>query len=348
MNEDKLSERLYQEGKLRDFVNFAMGQKPDLKRFLDSNRLLNFSFVESAASYFTLCPRGISGRLRTFVRDAFARPYIPGSSIKGALRVSIMYVILKRMKENVRKSMLDRFVQRKIGEYRRDRRGRAGFGWFKERFKKKFAEELERKIFKDFVLRGRREGDAHHDILRYLKVSDSSFLDRNSLVVEEVKVLSVGRGRDFRGGSIFVECVPAGKEFEFEIKMDREILDNFMKENPHLSYDFDKDKLYDILLHPLEAAKEKAQDLLEEEKNFFKENTLIRGVLEFEREKPNFRLGWGQGLLGASIDLLLTMEIRQNLRNTLFRDCGNTPAPKTRRLVVDGKNQTFGWCVIES
>jgi len=348
INEEKLSEKLYEKKRLNEFVDFAVrkGKRADIKEFLASYNLLNSSFVSSIASYFTTCRRAVYGDVRPFVRDAFARPYLPGSSIKGSLRTSIIYIILKRMREDTRRKILVNFVQKKIERYRKDPRGRKNYVWFKERFKKWFAEELDRNIFKGFTLKGKRGRDAHYDILRYLKVSDSAPLLKDNLIVEEVKIFSSGSRENFKRWSIFAECVPPGVEFEFEVNIDKGILEDFMKDNPHLSYDFDARELYDILLHPLEAAREKIFDLLEEERDFFRQSALFRDVLRFNGEKPNFRLGWGQGLLGASVDILLPRKVRQDLRNTFFKNCGAAPAPKSRKVVIDNK-KTFGWCRVE-
>ena len=349
INEDRLSERLYEQRKLKEFVDFVIkgGERVDIRRFLASHSFLNSAFLNSTASYFTTCEGRVYGNIKPFIRDAFARPYIPGSSIKGSLRTSIMYVILKRMKESARRKILDEFVLERINEYKKDPRGRKGYARFREKFKKWFAEKLDKSIFKSFALKGKRGYDAHYDILRYLKISDSTPLSKNSLRVEEVKIYSVGYHEGFKRWSIFIECVSPGAEFEFELNIDKDTLGEFKKDNPRIPYDIDVEELYNILLHPLEAAKEKASDLLEEEKVFFLQHTKLGNVLRFEGEEPNFRLGWGQGLLGTSIDLLLPQKVRQELRNTFFKNCGATPAPKSRRLIMNDKGQTLGWCIVK-
>jgi len=349
INEDRLSERLYEQRKLKEFVDFVIkeGERVDIRRFLASHNFLNSAFLNSTASYFTTCEGRVYGNIKPFIRDAFARPYIPGSSIKGSLRTSIMYVILKRMKESARRKILDEFVLERINEYKKDPRGRKGYARFREKFKKWFAEKLDKSIFKSFALKGKRGYDAHYDILRYLKVTDSTPLSKNGLRVEEVKIYSPGSRENFKRWSIFVECVPPGVEFEFQIDIDKDMLEEFKKDNPRIPYDIDAEELYNILLHPLEAAKEKTCDLLEEEKAFLLQNTEFRQVLEFDEGEPNFRLGWGQGLLGATVDLLLPGTLRQELRNTFFKNCGKAPAPKSRKVMMNGKRQTFGWCKVE-
>jgi len=349
INEDRLSLELYELGELDSFVDYVkrIGRRVEIEKFLRSRKLLKTDFLEKVSSYFSKSGVKIYGGLRPFIRDAFSQPYIPGSSIKGALRTSIMYVILKRLDDSSRRHLLNDFVQRRIKEYKKDPRGQKGYRWFQERFKKWFAKRLDEEIFQNFILRkGQRRYDAHSDILRYLKVSDSTSLKKESLVMEEIKIYSTQSSENFKRWSIFAECVPSGIEFTFELKIDTNILDDFAKNNSRTAFGMDFGEIYSVLSDPLIAVQERISDLLQEEKLFFSHNPNLREALEFKDNEPNFRLGWGEGLLGTSITLLLPLKIRQELRNILFKDCGDTPAPKSRKIVVGGAKKSLGWCIL--
>ena len=90
------------------------------------------------------------------------------------------------------------------------------------------------------------------------------------------------------------------------------------------------------------------EDLYNQEREFFRSGMLPPEALEFDR-MPNFRIGWGTGLLGTSVDSLLPEKIRQHLRNTLFTERGDTPAPKSRRLIVRKQEEEkgLGWLKAE-
>ena len=341
ISQDRLSQKLFDMGRLDAFLKHA-SERLEVESFLRTEGLLEKDFLEEVSEYSNQCPVTIRRELRPFVRNAFSQPFIPGSSIKGVLRTSIMYVILKRLDQRDRRRLLDDFVMRKLKEYKEDPRGQRGYRWFQEKFKRRFAQRLDQDVFQRFILRkGQSRYDAHSDVLRYLKIGDSSPIDKDSLQVEEIKIYSARSPESPKRWSIFAECVPPDVEFEFEMKIDEAILQDFAAKNRSTRLGMPFSELSRILLNPLDAAEEMATDLLREEREFFSKELGIPEAMDFEGE-PTFRIGWGAGLLGTSMGMLLPEEIRQELRNTLFRDCGNTPAPKSRRVVVE--NGTLGWC----
>lgn len=341
ISEDRLSHKLFDRGKLDAFLEHA-GERLEIESFLQTEGLLERDFLEEVSEYSSECPVMIRRELRPFVRNAFSQPFIPGSSIKGVLRTSIMYVILKRLDQRDRRRLLDDFVMRRLKEYKEDPRGQRGHRWFQQNFKKTFAQRLDQDVFQRFILKeGRSRNDAHSDVLRYLKISDSDPVDKDGLRVEEIKVYSARSPESPKRWSIFAECVPAGVEFEFEMKIDKGILQDFARKNSFTRLGMSFSELSQILLNPLAAAEEMAADLLQEEREFFDQELGIVEAMDFG-EEPNFRIGWGAGLLGTSLGMLLPEAIRRELRNALFRDCGNTPAPKSRRVVVG--NGALGWC----
>ncbi|HNR69403.1 MAG TPA: hypothetical protein PKN24_15250, partial [bacterium] len=62
----------------------------------------------------------------------------------------------------------------------------------------------------------------------------------------------------------------------------------------------------------------------------------------------NFHLGWGGSLLLSSVSFLLPAELRIEMRNLLFTDRGDAPAPKSRKRLVDQPNSGTvpGWVKI--
>jgi len=348
INEDQLSQRLYDLGKLDAFLEGAsrLSRRFEIGTFLNRVNLLRKDFLEDISNYSSKCEAEIHRELRPFIRNAFSQPFIPGSSIKGVLRTSLMYAILKRVDVSFRKRILDDFVQRRLEEYRKDPRGQKGYRWFQERFKQRFAQRLDQDIFQKFILRSdQHRYDAHTDILRFLKVSDSISADKDSLVVEEIKIYSVHSYESPKKWPIYAECVPPGTEFEFELKIDEGILADFKRYNRSTGFGMSFSDLLDLLSKPLDAAKEMASDLFEKEKDFFYHELNMSEPMDFKEAMPNFRIGWGSGLLGTSVGMLLPERVRQDLRNTLFRNCGDTPAPKSRKVVVGDK--ALGWCIVE-
>jgi len=347
MNEDRLSEDLLKRGKLTPFLNQVQreGRHFDLEVFLRRNGLVQSDFLSSNSSYSSGCPVDLRRDLRPFIRDGFSRPYIPGSAIKGVIRTSLLYVILDRLHEGRRKQLLDDFVEGKLREFKRDPRGQRGFRWFQERFKQWFAQRLDQEIFQKFEIRTKQRGyDPHSDILRAIKVSDSTPVGKEEATVEEIKIFSVAARESPKRWSIYAECIPENTDFQFELKVDQGILSDFAKMNVDTKFGLSFSALSEIISNPLEAVRRMTEDLYKHESEFFRSGMLPPEALQFD-QMPNFRIGWGIGLLGTSVDLLLPEKIRQDLRNTLFTERGDTPAPKSRRLIVErkGKIRALGW-----
>jgi CRISPR-associated protein Csm5 len=130
-----------------------------------------------------------AGRVREQIKDAYGRLYLPGSSLKGALRTAIARGIGRRLKAPL-----------PIND-RPDRRGRANA--------KRAGDRLEASIFRP----GRNQ--ATHDLLRALQVADSQPVQADPLLIN----VRVVKG-DKQASPIDVEAVPPGVTFETRIHLD--------------------------------------------------------------------------------------------------------------------------------
>jgi len=131
-----------------------------------------------------------SGReFREAIKDPHDRPYIPGSSLKGALRTVIAWHAWKELGLSLSRIRLGSKP-------------------------KNAAEDLEAEIF------GRdpekRRKSPHHDLMRALRVSDSSPQDTATLGIYQVRVWT-GRGG---AAPISVEAIKPGTEFHMEASID--------------------------------------------------------------------------------------------------------------------------------
>ena len=184
--------------------------------------------------------------------------------------------------------------------------------------------------------------------MRVIKVSDAHPLDKDSLDIEEVKIYSARSDRSPKSWSIYAECVQSASEFMFDLTVDKRILADFSKSNPQTSFGLSFRAFEEILADPLEAVAYMTRALYRHECEFYEKESMPVQALDFRGIQPNFRVGWGVGLLGTSVSLLLPPKIRQDIRNTLCIDRGDTPAPKSRKVVVTTANghASLGWCFV--
>lgn len=338
VDQEKLARSLHEYGLLTDFVNFAKEKKkPTLSTFLDRHELNDESFAKKIMRY-RIKARVQPNEVLPFIKNAYGRPYIPGSSIKGALRTGVMYYILKHSGDNYRQKILINFVQEALKKFEIDRRQRKVN---REKFKKSFAQELERRIFQEYrLVEYHRKFDPHTDIFRVIKTDDSGDVDAETLKLMEVKVYSyASRERNF---SIYVEGIPPRIKFRTKLRIDEELWLRFERANTRSRSGIPIELVRDALLDPLKATKEMASDLYEYEKKFFSAYLRMPNALSFDTV-PDMRLGWGSGLLGITVDFLLPEDLRKRVRNMLFIDRGEAVAPKSRKVsITDGKH-TWGW-----
>ncbi len=310
------------------------GRNFDLPAFLRRHGLLTEDFLQSVSSY-RLAGEGPIREIRAFIKS-MNHPYVPGSSVKGAIRVGMLYRLLKNLGTDLLSEQLWTPVERAL-----ERLGRL-HGSEKKRQRKKLRQTIGR--FVDQLLCAFRlkedRNNPRTDLLRCLRVLDSAPLDLSSLSVVAVEVRKLN---GHRGLTTWVEALKPGTTFMLTIEVDWDLLGLFGKENPELKLPFGREKIpfsryKKLFKEPLSPAVQLTQDLLEEESQRLPERWI-----KIEGGKPNFRLGWGQGLLSTTVLLLLPPELRTEVRNELFADRGNAQAPLTRKV---SQERLMGFCQV--
>jgi CRISPR-associated protein Csm5 len=246
------------------------------------------------------------------------KPYIPGSSIKGAIRTAVLWYAVKNNRR-----LLDFAIKSLENKISRNR------GMVTSKILKEADDELERVVF------GKEPRNTRNDIMRAVRVEDSKPF--KSLRVYEVRVL--GSSRKI---GVSVECIDGGKA---EVGID---VDDFVLKNLDSSY---RDMIKDVDTIA-EITREFSEALIEAElkysyfektKNEFRAVKKCKGMV--------LRLGWGTGWLSSTIGLLLKTHPKfEGLRRRL--GLGKNPRtkivsrvfPKTRKVTADGK--PLGWVCI--
>lgn len=148
----------------------------DNEKFLSDEGIYDYqknkSFEKSLIDYGVFCSVVNITKENGFIKDGKDRPYIPGTSIKGAIRTALLNYAIKYYKtnrsDNYINSILDNFnahldtVNEQLEKAQDERE--------ENQIKKNFLSEMEQTVLQT------NQRSANKDLLRSLKISDSLFL----------------------------------------------------------------------------------------------------------------------------------------------------------------------------
>ncbi len=246
---------------------------------------------------------------KEFIKNGNGLPYIPGSSIKGAIRTALFWKALQ---------------DKEIFDYC-DELNKYGA-------KPKIAcKKLEEKIF------GK---DAHEDIMRVLRISDTKQLEFRNLEINEIKI--IGNSTPI---PTYVENLKVGGTTSFDLAIDEKLLKEDIFKNKiirnylnikdvfKVSNEFYKKVVITQLNHRFNPQITKQEfERLKKEIESCKENEMM------------LNLGWGGGWYTKTIGTKLEsyyrfFELRKKLK--IGRNPKPNFFPKTMRVTMDDK--PLGW-----
>jgi CRISPR-associated protein Csm5 len=300
------------------------------------------------AAHSVACPQNPgSTKIRACIRDPFWRPYIPGSTLKGAIRTAILESIVVNLTLRERQQTTRRILER-------DERGRLAP---RERVGQKTVERL---------LLGRHTGrnDSNYDLLRALHISDSEPIDpeKAQIGLAWVHTLRDDQLVPKRVGQeeykMFVEWLPVGVPTRLTIRIDERLLEGKYRQDIGF-----RDDQVNALREFAIACNERAAALMEHEAAFYEDHglpaiarfyqTLLDRLQQVERVGGFvLNIGWGGGWETKTVTNPLTEgldEQYERIRQTYnLGRRGADVFPKTRRVAYQG-DQPFaplGWVAL--
>lgn len=266
---------------------------------------------------------GRGAELRECIKDSRDQPYLPGSSLKGALRTVLAWSIFRS-----EKMTLDR---RQLG----DNRSWAG-------------QPVERQIF---------GSDPNHNLLRALQVSDSTSAAKTALMLANVQVVAGSRPQS----PIEVEAIKPGTQFTLTLTLDEHLLSQDISQR--LGWKDRGEQLRKIAVTSRNWTGARARSEVEhfDQRSemtriveFYRRLAHLRAKL---KDSGDFILqmswggGWGAKTLGDLIkvdpDQLEQIITRYRLSKSRERRAGD-PFPRSRRIYFDrsGPAMPMGWVLV--
>ena len=305
------------------------------------------------AAYSLTCPQSPEEtEIREAIKTVENRPYIPGSTLKGALRTALLGEILGE-NDNIYDESLRQLTaiidQRPRGNPRSEQP----------------AHRIESSAF------GK---DPNHDLLRALQASDTMPLGSNSVEIGMVWTLTldqndqfiqkVDRGRAYKN---FVQQIQRGQSLTFTLKIDELLFREHEKTRLGFS-NSQKDMLQDIA----EVCRSDAAALMQSERDFFDDYNLSEiaevydRLIGFNNRLPEgaflLQIGWGTGYHANTVTSLFTddqaapenllIDLRKRFKLGESRSerghYDEREFPKTRRILYRGRNPIapLGWVKI--
>lgn len=152
---------------------------------------------------------GLSGRkqISELLKDHNYQPYIPGSSLRGALRSAIAFRAFETLDKDLKTKLFEEVIKSRSFENRNSR-------------SHKLDEPIERELF---LCGYKRKGelkfdDIKFDLMKFIKISDASGTKVNKFEILVPNLYSVGKEPQSQLNAF--EVIEPGSEFEFEVSVD--------------------------------------------------------------------------------------------------------------------------------
>lgn len=359
-NQDALARALRERGYLNDYIQ-RIEDRQEIVTLLEDAFGENWQLVrsEDGQPIFPKERRSLKWTdqkitdLRPMIRNGFGQLYIPGSSIKGAIRTAIAYHLLKHS---------DRYnvpTQQRVSEI--ERRLRESMGDLKKRAK--FADDklFMDRLFADFELMyqdrpvSAREGP-NTDFMRAVHISDTEPLLEKEVVNKKgqkgvlnqavaVEVIVSSHFSDWKAksrASIYAEMVRL-VQTTFTLTLDTEML-SWFRHTQGVQIPF---QTIDELI---KLCQEFAQDQWDFEHDYWQsiqnnpnaqgrnlDFTELQALYEPEQCPFSLRVGWASGMAGTTINMLLKDDLTSEIRDICGIKAPGFEAPKSRRTVVSSR-----------
>lgn len=327
LSEDRLFHALEENGLAEQFtteLSVLLGKKEarPVQSFLRSHGLLHEEFLQRV-SHYGLSANSLSigiTEITPFIRDAFMRPFLPGTSLKGALRTVVLYNIAKRLKEADPAA----FERQVIAPARQSSN------------RKRADDLIEDNLLRSFSLDNSKPG-LHRDFLRTLRIGDSGPVSPDGLNLRKASVRSSRGDNDwYEKTSVLLETAAEGITFRSICSIDDDLVERFQKQNVQIPFTSPTELI--------EMIREFHTDFVREDKNFYE--TVNKTQLGRDTAgEPILHLGWGSGMLGTTLISLLPEDLRLQIRKKFFRERDTLLFPKVRRLTEN--NEPFGWVAVQ-
>ena len=359
-----------------DFIHKYL-KKPEINQWLKQEIIKNNFIKYKIPSYLN---QNYSKQISTHIKTPSNQVYIPGSTIKGIIRTSLLNDYLY--------SIFDSNDNDKINDLKKN------LSLISKKEKNdKNNNKLTQSFIYDFFKFRSGDYDAKNDIMKFIRVSDTNSLDPTDACEVVHPVILTRKGREQQGQLNALELLKPGTMFEFTIDIDIDFLRNTINAKNTDSKLKEHDKVYlenslklfnltsnEIEKNPNSLLIKKVYKTIEDslynysifisEKNddFIKNNKQIKEP-HYDENDVLAQIGWGTGYHTKTVlfnflnkywkedkslkeiykKIFQTNNIiRKSKNNTQNTEINLDDFPTSRRLIkINNFYQQLGWVKIE-
>lgn len=290
-----------------------------------------------------------------FIRNGNGEAYIPGSSIKGAIRTAVIYAMLQKYKQDTEIDSLNDYLEDFFsGKPSIPKNTKSGFDT-----RKGMDKELLKSILEEFELtdknssahrRDKPENGSITNLMRAIIVSDSKSIPHvhNSLEGEEIRIVMLGNEDKYGDRTLIQQALPYATKnkkkeclqakqnisITFRLTIDHEILQSFDSNKNEFPIVFrnlkDLEKIITEFYRKVWKAEEEyyLEQLTLPDMDSSREEKMIENVLDFHDDEtevypnlqPNINIGLGAGMLCKTLFIAIKPKYQMLIRNLQMTD----------------------------
>lgn len=303
----------------------------NLWSFLKNNGI-SYDRYKQWIAYSLLLPDNveIKSNILAFMKDAYSKPYVPGSSLKGAIRTCILNALLLNG-EN------ENFVTETENALKIHERNRKAY-------LSRNASEMETSIFNTLKRKGTKSTDAVNSIFQGLTISDSEPLDTDCLILcPKIDILPTESHKRNQLKNVVRECIKPGTKITFYVHIDSKF------------FHYDDKQILQFIRQNYLNIEEKYLSSFPSTINSNDEYKIYLGggsgfvtkTCVYSLFDERDRAVKNAGEILDSVDSIKGGENRTKMGNHLHDFDKYGVAPHTRKsTIIDGKTYDFGLCNI--
>ncbi len=218
INFHKFMELLIERNLIDEYEKYILHSRNYLDSFFIGNRITAKEINEITDYTINSGDAIVEGyslkNIQQFIRDSYDRPYIPGSSLKGAIRTILL---IKMILDDKNTRLSENNANKLMQCAQRDKHNMRS-----KRYLKREIETIEANYLHKLGLNEKRADNAVNSLMRGISISDSGSIAFDNMVLCSKKDLST-KG-NIKTINNVRECIKPGSNIEFKLTLDKSIL----------------------------------------------------------------------------------------------------------------------------